>query len=108
MLKIERQKISMVRGDTGVFALNIKDADGNDYDYSDDTVVFTVKTDTSSDTALFQKEVEYGEDVVIEPADTEDLPYGDYVYDVQVTTSDGVVDTVIQPNKFRLLEEVTF
>lgn len=41
-------------------------------------------------------------------AETERLAYGTYVYDIQLTTEDGTVDTVVPPHPFVLKEEVTF
>ena len=108
MFKINNKTISITRGDTGIFTLTIKNGD-TDYDYSNDTVKFTVKESTTAAEPLIQKTVVYGENIVIEPSDTASLKYGDfYVYDVQLTTAGGIVDTVIVPSKFIVLPEVTF
>ena len=107
MFSIDGKHITITRGDTGLFTLGIK-SDGEAYDYSADTVVFTVKTDTYTNKILFQKTIAFNEVVVIEPGDTEKLAYGDYVYDVQVTTEQGVVSTVIPPSRFTVAQEVTF
>ena len=107
MFKISGNMISITRGDTGIFTLELS-AGGQAYDYSDDEVLFTVKKDIYATNIVFQKTVTYGENVTIEPADTENLPYGSYVYDVQVTTAAGIVDTVIPPSTFSVLSEVTF
>ena len=40
--------------------------------------------------------------------DTKDMDFGNYSYDVQVTFSDGRINTVIGPNIFRILPEVTY
>ena len=108
MFKVSNKTISITRGDTGTFSLNITTANGTDYDYSNDTVLFTVKRSVYEANHLIQKQVVYGENIVIEPNDTASLPYGEYWYDVQVTTEGGVVDTVIPPSKFIVLQEVTF
>ena len=112
MFAIINNDIKITRGDTGVFTLAIKNGNtdnGNtDYDYSNDTVLFTVKQNTLTTDVLIQKTVRYGENVAIEPSDTANLSYGEYWYDVQVTTQGGIVDTVITPHKFRVLDEVTF
>ena len=107
MFVIERFTISITRGDTGIFTLNLMNG-RQAYDYSNDTVVLTVKKDTQTTEHLIQKAITYGENVVIAPADTANLPYGEYVYDVQVTTAGGLVDTVIPPSKFIVMPEVTF
>lgn len=107
MFNIANNKISITRGDTGIFTLDIKNG-ATAYDYTNDTVLFTVKRDTYTTDALIQKTVVYGENVTILPEDTAGLDYGEYVYDVQVTTAGGLVDTVITPSKFVVLPEVTF
>ena len=108
MFKISGNTISITRGDTGIFSLNIKNASGQDYDFSSDTVLLTVKKDTFTTDKVFQKTVTYGENITIAPSDTANLNYGEYVYDVQLTTAGGIVDTVIPPSKFIVREEVTF
>lgn len=100
--------ISITRGDTGSFTLDIKNTSGQAYDYSEDTVLFTVKENTYAKDPVIQKEVEYEQNITILPADTEKLSYGTYVYDVQLTTAGGIVDTIIPPSNFVILPEVTF
>lgn len=108
MFKINGNNISITRGDTGIFTLALTNASGQAYDYSDDTVLFTVKANTFTNDILIQKQVVYGENVTIAPSDTSQLAYGEYVFDIQVTTAGGIVDTVIPPSKFIVREEVTF
>lgn len=108
MFKINGSTISITRGDTGVFSLDVKTASGTAYDYSQDTVLFTVKKTVFDSTPLIQKQVIYEENITILPTDTSNLPYGTYVYDVQLTTAGGVVDTIITPSKFIIGEEVTW
>ena len=81
MFSIDNKTIKITRGDSGVFTLSVKQGDG-DYDYTNDTVKFTVKKNTNTDEILIQKTVQYNSDVTILPEDTKNLPYGDYVYDV--------------------------
>lgn len=106
MFKIVGNTIQITRGDTGIFTLALTSA-GQPYDYSNDEVLFTVKRNTRTTEIVFQKQILYGENVTIEPQDTASLSYGNYVYDVQVT-SGAVVDTVIPPSTFSVLQEVTF
>lgn len=108
MFRIANNVITMTRGDTGSFSVTIKQNDGTTYDYSDDTVLFTVKENCYTTEIIFQKVVKYGEDVVIEHEDTKNLFYGDYWYDVQLTGGGGSVMTVIVPTKIRIMKEVTF
>jgi len=109
MFKITNNEITITRGDTGRFTLNVLNAQGEPYDYSSDTVTFTVKKSTTTSQVLIQKTVLYGQPVIIEPADTAELNYGKYVFDVQLTTGGGgIVDTVITPTAFVVTPEVTF
>ena len=108
MFRVFNNVISMTRGDTVNFTLTIKDGEGNDYDYSDDTVLFTLKRSVNTTDIICQKEVHYGEDIVITHEDTAGIPYGDYWYDVQISNEAGAVATVIPPTKFRVKTEVTF
>jgi hypothetical protein len=87
--------------------LEITDKDGKPYIAADtDNILFTVKKDVNLSEFIFQKKV-YNNQINIEPQDTKDLPYGKYVYDVQLTTAAGYVDTIITPHAFSVLGEVT-
>ena len=106
MLTIKKNTITLTRGDTARIDLAIS-KDGEPYDFSSDTVVFSVKTSTSTPEYVFQKQVNDGV-IYIAPSDTESLPYGTYRYDVQVTTQSGDVCTVIPPNNLIIAQEVTW
>lgn len=106
MLKISSQDITLTRGDTARIKLGITRG-GEAYDYSADTVVFSVKKSTATPDYVFQKTVQDGV-VTILPTDTASLLYGTYVYDVQLTTAGGDVCTVITPHNFIVAQEVTW
>lgn len=42
----------------------------------------------------------------LDPQDTASLPYGKYVYDLQITYTDGTVETFANKKQIRLTEEV--
>ena len=44
--------------------------------------------------------------LVLDPSDTKGLDFGTYVYDMEITFTDGSVDTFITESKFRLKPEV--
>lgn len=104
-------RFEIVRGDSADFHiyLPIKDDEGQiigEYLLEEgDTLLFTVKKNTKTDEVIFQKS---GQDVSINPEDTEGLPYGKYVYDAELTYASGFVDTVILPTEFKITDEVTF
>ena len=99
--------IKLTRGDTAPLDLEVEDADGNPYDYSNDTVVLTIKKNTVIEAIVLQKTFNGGS-IKLLPSDTEPLPYAKYRYDIQLTTSDGDNYTVIDPRNFELTEEVNF
>lgn len=105
----ETNKFYITRGDSAKdITLEIVDADGDVYiPKGDETILFTVKSNTSADVHLIQKSIIDGK-FSIDPVDTEALAYGDYLYDVQLKMADGYTDTIIRPTLFRILEEVTF
>lgn len=106
MLSIRNNQITLTRGDTARIDLAIS-KDGSAYDFSADTVIFTVKESVYASDYLIQKTVTDGV-IYIAPADTESLAYGTYVYDVQDTTANGDICTVIPPTKFIVAPEVTW
>lgn len=103
----ENNNIFLTRGDTAVLLLSVVDSEGTPYDFSNDTVQLTVKTSVYTDDLVFQKNITNGH-FEIEPADTSDLPYGKYFYDVQIVTPNDKVYTVIPPKEFYVLSEVNF
>lgn len=108
MLTCVNNNISITRGDSAIFALTIKKADGEPYEITEgDTVIFTVKMSTFDTKIITQKTVVDGV-VRLHPEDTKDLEYGTYYYDVELTQSDGFVSTVISPHKFIVEQEVTY
>ena len=107
---LEDGTIEMTRGDTVDLDITITytDDEGETHEYdpsAGDIVTMTVKKSTKTAEALISKT---GPHIIIEPEETEPLPYGKYVYDVQLTKEDGTVDTVITPTAFKILEEVTW
>ena len=108
MFKIMGSKIFLTRGDSAFIDIQIKNSDGTDYEWNaGDQLLMTVKASTSSKEVLFQHALVDGT-IEIKPEDTENLNYGDYVYDCQLRTYSGVTQTFITPSLFRVLEEVTY
>lgn len=106
MFGITGTTITITRGDTAEITFEIKNADGTAFEPSEgDEVVFTVKESTVSETVLIQKT---GTSINILSSDTSALPYGVYVYDVQVTLATGQKNTVIEPSPFIITEEVNW
>lgn len=108
MIKLIGNKICLTRGDTAMLKVTIYGADREEYTPTEtDIVTLTVKKTVNSKDILFQRTVKDGM-LTIEPEDTMELPYGDYVYDVCIETKTGIVQTFIPPTVFRLTEEVNY
>lgn len=101
--------ISLTRGDTARLSVAIHNSiTVTDYDMQpNDTLTLSVKKSVRNDELCFQK-VSHGANTFrIDPEDTKSLSFGKYVYDVQLTTENSEVYTIIEPSKFVILEEVT-
>lgn len=106
MLVIEDTTISLTRGDTAYLALDLT-SNGEPYELDDYQVDLTVREGYEpTDKILFKKTVINSPQIVIEPADTNELAYGRYKYDIQITTSIGEIFTVVV-GTFKITEEVT-
>lgn len=101
--------ISLTRGDTLYARVKVQNVDDDDVELSvGDSVRFALKEDYDSPEALLTIDIPYDTMILrIAPEDTKDLPFGDYVYDVEITFENGDVDTIIPRKIFHLLEEVT-
>lgn len=100
-------KITMVRKDTGDLTVALE----NYLLDTGDEVVFTVNTGYDLEHPLIQKKITEFQDhsalVRLGVEDT-DLEPGEYLYDIQVNTADGRVDTVLGPAKFKITGGITF
>lgn len=108
MFKIIGTKIFLTRGDTALISIKILRVDGAEYQLkAGDQVLFTVKKNARDEAVLFQKTPVDGI-IEISSADTAHLRFGDYIYDCQLRTYDGITQTFIPPSLFRVMEEVTY
>lgn len=100
--------IKIIRGDTSRFEVEVLDKTGEKYNLQEeDELVFTVKKNTSTDITILKKQI-LGDTFTLTHDDTKKLDYGKYVYDIQLTQSNGDVTTVIQPSIFEIMPEVNF
>ena len=105
MLQVQGTNISMIRGDTGTIDVNIS-ANGVPYQILDtDKIVFSVKKSYDTDAYALQKTVESGK-IKLMHTDTNELSTGNYVWDMQITTTNGDVAT-IGPGRLNVLPDVT-
>ena len=110
----KQNELYITRGDSYSLTVIIKDQDGNVLELEqEDTVYFTVKKSTETSTIALQKIItSFTEEgycnIEIEPQDTKEFRYGNYVYDIQVSYANGNVLTIIKPSRLIIGEEVTY
>ena len=100
--------ISMTRGDTLRTIIGVIDSDGNEYKpIQGDHIRFACKKNYNDSECLIYKEIPYDTCILqLDPEDTKGLNQPDtYVYDIQITQTDGSVSTFIK-GKLKILEEV--
>lgn len=107
-VKVKRNVITMTRGDTLISKVNITDAEGVEYTPRDgDVVRFALKKEFTDAAPLIYRVIPNDTLILrLDPQDTKYLNLGEYRYDIELTTYDGVVDTFIPWTKFVLTEEV--
>lgn len=106
MLLVNGSRIMLTRGDTATLLVSLQNCDGTQYEMQDgDVLDLAIKKRVCDVDALIAKQ---STDGVFEfaPSDTKELPFGGYKYDVQLTTADGDVYTVIPVSTFRIMEEI--
>ena len=101
-----KKRIKIVKGDTGIFNIAM-----STYEFVEgDKLYFTVKKNVGDSKSVLKKVVSDFKGrkakIFLSKEDT-DLEVGTYVYDVQCSLVNGVVDTVIPPTKFEVLGGVT-
>ena len=105
--------IAMTRGDSESLTVKKK----NDTWVSGEVITFTVRDGADGDILLQKAISEFDENgwaiIPIDPADTEDIDFGTYAYDIQYSNANGMVRTIIPPRpgrlpKFALTEEATY
>ncbi len=105
--------IKQTRGDTRGYRFTRKDANGQTITAVPKALYFTVKSSFRTPGFIFQKTIE---DMTqdengawhfrVEPEDTNNLCYGEYVYDVEVIHAG--IKTTISKGKFVVTEESTW
>lgn len=105
--------LKQTRGDTVSYTFQRKDTSGNPIVSRPEAIFFTVKNTFNTPKIVIQKNIRQMAmnasgvwRFTIENADTEGLPYGIYVFDLQVTENGAV--TTIAKGKFELTQEATW
>ena len=100
--------ITLTRGETFEALVSAIKRDGTQYipDVGD-TIRFAMKENYNDARPILVKDIPISTMMlVLEPKDTADLNFGKYVYDIQLTRSNGKVDTFITKATLKLAEEV--
>lgn len=98
-------RIEVIKGDTGILDLAL-----DNYSLKDgDKVYFTVKSGYDSERLILKEVTKFvdGKVKFIFTSEDTNLAAGTYLYDVQCNLADGRIDTVIKPNKFKILGGIT-
>lgn len=110
---MEENILTMTRGDTEIFKFQRLDLNGDPILTEANKCWFSVKNTDNEQQVVLQKTIEdmtFDEEgwyrFTINPQDTNELQYGDYVYDVEVI-QDGYKQT-ISKGQFIIEYEVTF
>ena len=109
MFSINGTNISLTRGDSATLSVDLTTQDGEAYELeAGDSLVLTVKRAATDESIVFQLTADSQGTFTFLPSTTESAKFGNYRYDIQLTTSAGEVYTVIPVSGFTLLEEVTW
>ena len=109
MFRIDDQGImTLTRGDTARFEVEIMN-DNEPYEIqSSDIIFFSVKKKAKPDEEyLVHKTFEGTGNIHLAPEDTQDIPGGKYTYDIQLNTAAGDKYTVVDTTSFIITEGVT-
>lgn len=113
MIIADNNKVTIVRGDTGSLAVAVNvvvDGEEQEYELEEgDRLIFRMSKNFNGE-PLIEKTVSDGT-VSFDAADTADLPFGEYYYDVTLE-SDGTIDHIIQADRndpnFKIAEAVPY
>lgn len=101
-----RKNIKIIKGDTAIFDITLKN-----YTFVEgDKVYFTVKYSVDDTENIIQKVITTFNDnkakIILSKEDT-NIDTGTYLYDIQCSLADGRVDTIVVPSKFEVLGGIT-
>lgn len=112
--------ITMTAGTSKTFGLTVNDCDGNPVDITGARIIFTVKGCVDDTQPIIQKDSNNPLEIVLtqprlgqaqiylQPADTQNLDPGEYVFDVWVILPSGKRYQVITPTPFIIKAGVTY
>lgn len=103
----KNNKIVLTKGDNAEIDIRVFNLDGTEYHIQEtDEITLTVRKNAASPQVAFTQAA-YINTIYIEPSHTSSLTPGLYVYDIQLTNSDGEISTIIPTSFFEIVEEIT-
>ena len=92
----DEQNITLTRGDTGIFNITLQNQNGKAYTPQQGDSLRFALSDGFGKEALVIKNIPINTCVLeIEPSDTANLKFKTYKYDIQFTSAQGKVSTII-------------
>ena len=100
--------IRMIQGDTGSIRLTL-----DNYKLSSgDKVTFAMTSNSLKRLLIVKNITEFESDgtalIILNGKDTVDIAPGSYLYEIQVITKDGRIDTVIPMTRFKIMEGMIY
>ena len=107
MLDVQGNNIHLTRGDTMFLDIQLNTESGEAYALNEgDKVFFRVKRNASSKDILIQKEVTHDLVLQLDEADTVNMNFGSYYYEVELVTEEGYHFTAIADAEFEITMEL--
>lgn len=108
MLDVQGNNIHLTRGDTMFLEIQLTNENGNEYTPAEtDRVFFRVKRNANAKEVLISKEIPTDSMVLqLDEADTKDMKFGTYYYEVELVTGDNYHFTAIADAEFELTTEL--
>lgn len=108
MLKVSGNRIELTRGDTMILEVTLQDETGQPYEPTEsDKVYFRLKRNATAKDMFVVKEIPIDTMILkLDAADTQNLKFGTYVYEIELVTSNDYHFTAIANEEFVISEEL--
>ena len=108
MLRVSGNKIELTRGDTMILEVTLQDEMGQSYTpIETDKVYFRLKRNATAKDMFVVKEIPTDTMILqLDAADTVNLKFGTYVYEIELVTSNDYHFTAIANEEFIISEEL--
>lgn len=108
MLSVSGTRITLTKGDSARIGISITTKSGETYTpKTGDQIRFYLKRDIKASNVMLEKEIDISDMLLnLRPDDTKQLATGNYVYDIELTKTNGDVDTFINAAQLTILAEV--